>query len=294
MKAIRLHGALLSVDEVPDPQPGPGEIRIRVHAAGVTPSELGWYPTTHTRTGEPRNLPILGHEFSGVLETGEAVYGMNDWFADGAMAEYCITRPEYVAPKPAGVDHVRAAAIPIGALTAWQGLFDRAGLSAGQRLLVHGGAGAVGSFAVQLGRWRGAHVIATASRENLGFVRELGAHEAIDYRGTRFEDVARNVDVVFDTVGGETLARSWSVLKPGGRLVTIASSQSERKDAFFIVEPKRDQLVRIAELVDAGHIQPVVDAAFPLERAVEAYGTHARRGKMVVQAAAARSGTAKT
>jgi NADPH:quinone reductase-like Zn-dependent oxidoreductase len=272
---------------------------IRVHAAAVTPSELAWYPTSHTRTGQDRALPVLGHEFSGVVEAlgagaagvsaGDAVYGMNDWFANGAMAEYCLSRPEYVAPKPRTLDHVHAAAVPIGALTAWQGLFDRAGLKRGEELLVHGGAGAVGSFAVQLGRWCGAHVVATASARNAAFVLALGADDAIDYRTRRFEDAVHDVDVVFDTVGGDTLARSWKVLKKSGRLVTIATSSTSdtdprTKSAFFIVEPIRAHLLRIAELIDAGQLRPVVDAVFPLEQAVQAM-RHPQRGKVVLQTA---------
>src|SRR5512143_53 len=216
MKASRLH-AYDSVDslryeDAPDPQPTSGEVLIRVHAAGVTPSELRWRPTSVTMSGSPRPLPlILGHEFSGEVaalgadasgfRVGDPVYGLNDWFGDGACAEYCRARVGDIARKPAALDHVQASVVPISALTAWQGLFARARLAAGQRVLVHGGAGAVGVFAVQLAHWRGAHVIATVSRHNADLVRGLGADEAIDYRAVRFEDVAGEVDVVFDGVG---------------------------------------------------------------------------------------------
>src|SRR6202046_2127175 len=237
MKAMRLMnaagGATLVEEDVPQPRPGPGEILVRVRAAGVIPTELGWYPTTHTKTGEARNGAVPGHEFSGKVaalgdgvtgvEVGQEIYGMNDWFADGAMAEYCVTLPASIAAKPKSLSHIEAASVPISALTAWQGLFDRAKLQAGERVLVHGGSGAVGIFAVQLARSRGAHVIATASEHNLAFVSELGADEVIDYRKERFEDRAGKVDVVFDTVGNETLQRSWGVLKKDGRMVTIAS-----------------------------------------------------------------------
>ena len=161
-----------------------------------------------------------------------------------------------------------AASVPIGALTAWQGLFEHAKLQAGERVLVQGGAGAVGIFAIQLARFRGAHVITTVSAPNIEFVRELGADEILDYRAGRFEDRVREIDVVFDAVGGDILRRSWSVLKPDGRLVTIAASsevtQDERtKRAFFIVEPNRQQLIEIGKLLDTGVLRPVVDTVLP-------------------------------
>jgi NADPH:quinone reductase-like Zn-dependent oxidoreductase len=220
---------------------------------------------------------------------------MNDWFAEGAMAEYCIAPPTGVAAKPKRLSAVEAASVPIGALTAWQGLFDRANLQAGQRILVHGGAGAVGTFAIQLARLRGAHVTTTASARNLGFVTELGAEQAIDYRAVRFEETISEMDVVFDTVGGETLQRSWSVLKPGGTMITIAAdsewTNDERvKQAFFIVEANHDHLTRIGELLDAGTLHPVVDAVLPFDQAAAAFAGEVRsrlgRGKLVVAVAA--------
>src|SRR5436305_3589034 len=259
MKAVRLYSRggpeALRFEDAPTPRPGPGEVLVRVRAAGVTPTELLWAPTWTTRDGAPRPLPVIpGHEFSGevaalgegvtALRVGEAVYGMNDWFADGAQAEYCLARPADVARKPASVDHARAAATPISALTAWQGLFERGRLAAGERVLIHGGAGGVGGFAVQLARRRGARVTATASAGNVDFVRGLGADEVIDYRAERFEGRVRGVDAVFDTVGGDTLQRSWGVMKPGGRLVTVAASEEGSPDertraTFFIVETRR-------------------------------------------------------
>src|SRR5215510_10216202 len=243
---------VLVEDNIPRPQPGRGELLVQVYAAGVTPTEVLWYPTTHDKSGEKRSCAVPGHEFSGVVAAvgedtagfalGDEVYGMNDWFADGAMAEYCITQPSSVAHKPPHLTHVEAASVPIGGLTAWQGLFDRARLQAGERILVHGGAGAVGIFAVQLARFRGARVTATASARNLDFVTGLGAEQVIDYRAVAFEDHISGMDVVFDTVGGDTLQRSWGVLKPGGRMITIAAdsettTDNRVKQAFFIVEP---------------------------------------------------------
>jgi NADPH:quinone reductase-like Zn-dependent oxidoreductase len=295
---MRLTGGALAETSAPQPAPGDGELLIRVFAAGVTPTELLWYPTTHTKTGEARMGAIPGHEFSGVIAAvgsgvegfaaGEEVFGLNDWFADGATAEYCLTKATFVAAKPARLSHVEAASVPIGVLTAWQGLFDRASLQPGERLLVHGGAGSVGLFAVQLGNYRGAHVIATASARDSEFVTRLGAQQVIDYRKGRFEESVGKVDVVLDTVGGEILERSWAVLKPGGRMVTVAAEEekAERaKSAFFIVEPNASQLGAIAELLQSGQIRTGVAAVVPFSLAADAYGGRVQksgRGKIVV------------
>jgi NADPH:quinone reductase-like Zn-dependent oxidoreductase len=277
--------------DVPLPKPAEGEVLVRVRAAGIIPTEAIWYPTAHTKDGGKRIGAVPSHEFSGeIADTGHQVYGMNDWFADGALAEYCVTRPDWIAPKPKTLSYAEAASAPISALTAWQGLFERAALRAGERVLVHGGAGAVGVFAIQLARLRGAYVITTASAADLAFVSELGAAEAIDYKAGAFEEKVRDVDVVFDAVGGETLRRSWAVLKPSGRLVTIAASSEpaadERtKQAFFIVEPKREQLVETGRMFDAGELRTFVAAVLPWPQASDAYaGTveHKGRGKLVV------------
>ena len=309
MRTMRLSDSgqlsVLVGQDGPLPQPGRDELLVRVYAAGVTPTELLWYPTTHSKNGESRSHAVPGHEFSGVIvavgedvvgfEIGQEVYGINDWFADGALAEYCLTQPTRVAHKPPRLTHVEAASVPLGALTAWQGLFDRARLQAGEHVLVHGGAGAVGLFALQLARLRGAHVTATASARNLAFISQLGAEQVIDYQAVRFEDNVRDIDVVFDTVGGETLQRSWGVLKPGGRMITIAADSETTiddrvKQAFFIVEPHHEQLTRIGELLEAGDLHPVVDAVLPLAQASAAYTGDARqrrgRGKLVVAVAA--------
>ncbi len=224
---------------------------------------------------------------------------MNDWFGDGAQAEYCLARVDDIARKPASVDHAHAAATPISALTAWQGLFEHARLEAGQRVLIHGAAGGVGSIAVQFAHGRGARVTATVSAANIDFVRELGADDVIDYRAERFEDRARGVDAVFDTVGGETLRRSWGVLKPGGRLVTIAASEEDAQDqrtreAFFIVQPRRAELEEIARRIEAGQVRPVVGAEFPLADAIRAYQTKPLRGKVVLRVAPGTDPAAQT
>jgi NADPH:quinone reductase-like Zn-dependent oxidoreductase len=288
--------------ELASPVCGSGEILVEVHATAITPSELQWFPTFHLQNGEPRPFPIvLSHEFSGVVadlgtdvtdfKIGDTVYGMNDWFANGALAEYCVASATAIALKPTTLGHSQAAVVPISALTAWQGLFDRGELKSGQRVLIHGGAGGVGVFALQLAHWKGARVITTASARNLDFVRALGADEVIDYKATRFEEIARDVDLVFDCVGGETLARSWNVVKPGGRVITIAAQAESTTDeraraAFFIMEPKREQLSEVAQLLDAGTLRPFVEDVLPLERAREAYARAARggmRGKIILQ-----------
>jgi NADPH:quinone reductase-like Zn-dependent oxidoreductase len=304
MRAIRLSGPadlpVLVEEEVPVASPREGQVSIRVSAAGVTPTELLWYPTSHHKDGSARTGAIPGHEFSGVISalgaavsgfsTGDEVFGLNDWFADGATAEYCVADVSGIAPKPASLTHVQAAAVPIGALTAWQGL-DRARLQASERILVQGGAGAVGVFVVQMARLRGEHVIATASARNLESVRGLGAEDTIDYASEKFEDQVQDLDVVFDCVGGHTLRRSWSVLKPDGRMVTIASDSEAAEDprikeAFFIVEPNSQQLAEIGKLLDLGKLRVFVDAEVPLSGAAAAYArkieTRRGYGKAVV------------
>jgi len=305
VKAIRMYARggpeVFAYEDAPQPRPGEGEVLVRVHAAGVTPTELGWVPTWTSRTGEPRPFPIIpGHEFSGEiaavgkgvsdLAAGDLVYGLNDWFGDGALAEYCVAKASEVALKPRSIDHPAAAVTPISALTAWQGLFDRCHTGARERVLIHGAAGAVGVFAVQLARWKGAYVLGTVSARNAAFASSLGCDEVIDYRATRFEDTARDVDVVFDTVGGDTLERSRGLLKPGGRLVTIASSAEgssdpRTKSEFFIVEANRKELDEIAGLIDTGHLRPAVDAVFPLAEARRAFGHKPVRGKVALDVA---------
>jgi NADPH:quinone reductase-like Zn-dependent oxidoreductase len=305
MKAIRLHQVggpeSLRCEDAPKPTPKDNQVLVRVHATGITPTEFSWFPTFHTPEGGPRPFPIiLSHEFSGVVEAigpacvgvqvGDPVYGLSDWFIDGSQADYCLTVPANIAPKPGTLDHAQAAAVPISALTAWQALIERAQLSQGQRVLVHGAAGGVGSFAVQVACHKKAHVIATASSANADFVTALGADEVIDYRTTPFEAVVRDLDVVLDTVGGDTRDRSWGILSKSGRLVTIAAdaeglTQPRVRDAFFIVEPNRVQLIEIARLIDTGVIQPVVGAVFSMGYFRQAYDQKPIRGKHVLRIA---------
>ena len=307
MKAMQVvesgGGLTLIAADVRKPRPGDGEVLVQVHAAGVTTTELSWYPTTNQKNGEPRMRAIPGHEFSGVVaEVGEGVigftigqeiYGFNDWFEEGATAEFCVTVPASIAAKPKSLTHVEAASVPIGALTAWQGFFEQSKLKAADRVLVHGGAGAVGIFAVQIAHLHGAHVIATASGRTLSLVKELGADEVIDYRGARFEDTVRDVDIVFDTVGGETRERSWKVLKASGKMISIAAdgevtTNPKVRDAYFIVRPDQGQLIEVAKLLDAGKLKTLVRAVIPLKDtalAFEAKAPGAGYGKTVIAVA---------
>lgn len=290
MKAMQLQqtpkGLTLHPAQIPSPKPGETDILIRVHAAGIIPTELEWDPTIHTKTGAKRFNAIPSHEFSGVIKAkgdavsdfnvGQAVYGVNDWYADGALAEFCLTQPSSIAPKPSTLTDDQAATVPISALTAWQALFDHAKLQPKERVLIHGGSGGVGIFAVQLAHRHGAYVISTTSTKNLSLVKQLGANEVIDYKTQNFQDLVRDVDVVLDTVGGKTLELSSSVLKPGGRLVTIVSELSGATDpriqkVYFIVEPNQQQLIEVRKLLDAGSLKTFVNATLPLEEAAKAY-----------------------
>lgn len=306
MKAMRLADSPQSPQlveaTIPQPQPGPGELLIRVSAAGIIHTELDWYPTTHLKSGAPRTAAIPAHEFSGTIagigtgaegfELGQSIYGTNDWFAEGALAEYTLTQPSAIAPAPLTLSPVEAATVPISGLTAWQGLFDHGHFHPGDRVLVHGGAGAVGLFAVQLAHLHGAHVIATASGRDTLFATQLGADEVIDYHTTRFEDVIHDpVDIVFDTVGGDMLLRSLPLIKPDRFAITIAADHENATDerikkAFFIVEPNQRQLMEIAMLLDTGKLKTFVDATIPLAEATDAYTGKVKdrkgHGKIVV------------
>lgn len=310
MKAVRTHGRggpeQLFFEDAPLPELRRGDVLLRVHATGITPAELTWDETYQNADGTPRIPGIPGHEVSGVVERtapdvtdyqpGDEVYGLADFPRDGAAAEFAAVQAANLALKPRSIPHAQAAALPLSALTAWQALFEHAHLLAGQRVLIHGGAGGVGSLAVQLARWRGARVLATASAGNTAFVRSLGADDVIDYHATPFEETLRELDVVLDTIGGETRERSWRVLRKGGVLVTLVSpipagvaEQHGVRGVFFIVRGNRGQLEQISTLVDEGKLKPVIAEVLPLARAREAFehgvGIHSP-GKIVLQALA--------
>jgi len=306
MKAIRMHSrggpAALVYEEAPVPDLPPGNALVRVHAVGITPTELTWNSSYVTREKKERLPVIPGFEVAGTVDRvapdvtkvspGQEVYGLLDFWRDGAAAEFVAVRASDLAPKPESLSFTHAAATPLSALTAWQSLFDYAELSNGHSVLIHGAGGGVGTFAVQFARWRGAHVFATCSERKVNLVRNLGADRVIDYSRTRFQDELSGLDVVLDTVGGEVLENSWNVLRRGGSLVTIVGDISEAKAAecgvrgfSILVEPNREELVRIARLIDAGEVKPVVDAVFPLSRAKEAFErglSGHNRGKVVL------------
>jgi NADPH:quinone reductase-like Zn-dependent oxidoreductase len=292
MRVVRLRAPggpeQLAVEHADRPRPGPLEALVRVHAAAITRDELTW-PVDR--------LPAIPcYELSGVVEqvgpgvagvaAGEEVFALTPFDRDGVAADYTALPAELLVARPRALGHAESAAIPLPALAAWQGLFDHGRLGADERVLIHGAAGGVGAFAVQLARARGAHVTGTASAANLGPVRALGAHQAID-AATRFEDTVVPVDVVFDTAGGDRLRRSPALLRAGGRLVSVAEQPPDAGE-YFTVEPNRDQLTALAKLADAGKLRPPPVEVFPLTSAREAFTRSLqpnRRGKVVLAAA---------
>ena len=284
MQAVRLVKAEgpagLVYEQVPTPQPKAGEVLVRVHAAAITRDELDW-PVSR--------LPAIpSYEFSGVVvrlgegvdgfNVGYEVYGLSPFDRDGAAAEYALVPKEVLSPKPSNLDHIHSASIPLAALTAWQGLFEHGQLSRGQRVLIHGAAGGVGHFAVQLAHWRGAYVIGTISARNMEAAQTLGLDEVIEVPAARFEEAVKPVDLVFDTAGGERLARSAAVVRPGGRLVSVASEPPQEQAAargiraeYFVVEPNGRQLLQLTVLAEAGLLRPHVAEVFPLAQARQAF-----------------------
>jgi NADPH:quinone reductase-like Zn-dependent oxidoreductase len=292
MKAIRIHNyggpEVLHYEDAPRPEPQAGEVLVRVHAAGVNP--IDWKVREgHMKDFWPHKFPlILGWDLSGVVEKvgarvsqfkkGDEVYSLPDPTRNGAYADYIVVRESKLALKPKSLHHPRAAAVPLAALTAWQSLFDTAQLQPGQRVLIHAGSGGVGHLAVQLAKWKGAYVFATASTRNQNLLRELGVDEPIDYTQQRFEDIARKIDVILDTLGGETQERSWSVLNKGGVLVSLVQSPSEEKAkelgvraALLGAQPSGEQLAGIAKIIDSGKLKVVIDRILPLSEARRAH-----------------------
>ena len=303
MKAIRIHEPTgisgLALEEVPDAAPGLCDVLVKVVACGITHNELDW-PIWTCRAGHRRASIIPGHEVSGViaalgygtagLAVGDEVYGLADQFRDGAAAEYIAVEARNLAPKPRTLDHVHAAAVPRAGLTAWQALFDHGKLAQGQTVVIHGAGGAVGSTAVQLARWAGARVIGTGRSHSRQLATELGADRFIALDADRLEDAGRledaagQADLVVDTIGGEVLARSPALLRPGGTLVTIKAGaelpvgRPDIRTVVFVQEASRAQLIELARLVDEGQLRPQVGAVYPLARAVEAYSAKAAGG----------------
>jgi NADPH:quinone reductase-like Zn-dependent oxidoreductase len=304
MKAARIHEfgppSVIVIEDVPRPTPGPGEVLVRVAASGVGPWD-GWIRSHTTAVKVP--LPLtLGSDLSGFIEEigpdvsefkkGDEVYGVTNADFIGANAEYAIASAAMMAPKPRSLDHVRAASVPVVAVTAWQMLFEYGKARAGQTALVHGGAGNVGAYAVQLASLSNLNVFATASALDASYVRSLGATRVIDYKTTRFEDEVASMDIVIDTVGGETQERSLQVVKSGGIIVSSVSpfpgtpERSDVQTAFFLVEVTTARLNAITELIDRHELSTQVGTVLPLEQVRTAHemlsGMPHKRGKIVL------------
>ncbi len=307
MKAVRIHSyggpEVLVYEDAPKPEAAAGEVLVRVHAAGVNP--MDWkLRQGYMKDRLHHRLPlILGGDVSGIVEAtgsgvtafkvGDAVYGFLGFVKCGGYAEYAAADAAYLAPKPGALGHIQAAGVPLTALVAWQALFENAGLSPGQTVLIHGASGGVGHMAVQLAKWKGARVIGTASAKNAEFLKKLGVDVVVDYHAARFEDVARDVDVVLDTQGGETQQRSWPILKKGGILVATVGVESPDTPAkygvrgvSFMHRPDGGQLRQIGKLIEDGVVVPAVSTVMPLNEAAKAHElsqTGHARGKIVLK-----------
>ncbi|MEV4945390.1 NADP-dependent oxidoreductase [Streptomyces sp. NPDC053755] len=291
---------VLTEARVARPEPGPTEILVRVHAAGLNP--VDWKSRATGGFGMWAETPVLGYDVSGVVEAvglgvtlyapGDEVFGMPDFPRQaGGYGEYVTGPARHFARKPASLSHVEAAALPLAGLTAWQSLVGTAALRPGQRVLVHAAAGGVGHLAVQIAKARGAYVLGTAGAAKQDFLRSLGVDEPIDYTATDFSEAVRDVDVVLDSVGGDYGTRSLPVLRDGGTLVTLPSPDAapagERgiRTGFTLVEPDYAGLLGLVELVETGRLRPVVDTVLPLAEAAKAHelGESGRtRGKIVL------------
>jgi len=302
MKAVRVHrfGGLdaMVVEDVPPPVPGPGEVLVRVRAAGVGPWDA-WVRAG--RSALPQPLPLtLGSDVSGVIEAagaafaaGDEVFGVTNAQFTGGYAELAVCEAGMLARKPAGLAHPEAASVPVVATTAWQMVFDHGHVGATTRVLVHGAVGNVGAFAVQLAKRAGAHVTAAVRTRDVPAARALGTDAVVDVERSRFEEQVRDVDVVLDTIGGETLARSFAVLKPGGALVSSAGTPDERearrrgvRAVFFLVAVTTARLTEIGALLQAGDLRTNVGEVLPLADARLAHemlaGKPHRSGKIVL------------
>jgi NADPH:quinone reductase-like Zn-dependent oxidoreductase len=308
MHALRAHeqgGAeTLRYEEAAIPKPGIGDVLVRVHAASFTPTEMTWPSTWVDRAGKDRLPVIPGHEVSGVVTAlgygttafaiGDAIYGLTDWYRDGAAAEYIAVEARNLAPKPPTVSHREAAAIPMTGLTAVQALFDHGRLAAGQTVLILGAGGGVGTFAVQLAHAAGARVLASARAWARDLVLGLGADTFVDADRDDVAASAKAADLVFDLVGGEAFARVWSSLRDDARAVSVVEPPAARSDGrgptgrFFVVEPNPTQLGEIGRRVAAGELRPVLGAVMPLAQGGSAFAAKQRGrspGKIVLQVA---------
>jgi NADPH:quinone reductase-like Zn-dependent oxidoreductase len=308
MKAVRVHRfgppEVIALEDVPKPEPSNGEVVVEVKAAGIGP----WDALIRSgKSALPQPLPlVLGSDLSGVIDSigpgveqfkvGDEVFGVTNERFTGAYAEYALAKAAMIAPKPKSLNHTHAASVPVVAVTAWQMVFDFAQLSSGQSVLIQGGAGNVGGYAVQFARLAGALVIATTSAKDVSYVRSLGGVGVIDYRATRFEERVKEIDAVIDTVGGDTLDRSYGVLKRGGIVVSSAAQPSNEKAehhgvraVFFLVQVTTERLRKIAELIDAEKLRTEVGEVLWLDEARKGHamleGAPHRRGKIVIKVA---------
>jgi NADPH:quinone reductase-like Zn-dependent oxidoreductase len=291
MKAVRIHKfggpEALQLEQIDPPRSSPGEVLIKVQAAGINPVDASIREGKFPLIGQSQLPIVLGRDVCGAVaaingsvsnhRVGDTIFALLDWHL-GGYAEYVLVAAALCSTKPERLDAQHAAAVPLAALTAWQGLFTHGNLKAGQTVLIHGGSGGVGHFAIQFAKHIGAHVVATASRANIAFVSALGAHTVFDYQKSNFEDIGKDVDVVFDLVGGETQKRSWNVLKRGGILVSTRGKPDEKiaislgvRCAGYMAEPNREQLDQIAALIETGKVVVTVSRSFSFEEASEAH-----------------------
>ena len=309
MKAVVIHEyggpEVLKYEEVPRPEPQADQILVRVIAAGVNPVDGMIRSGTFAKNGKRAFQIILGGDIAGVIEKvgskitkfklGDPVFAYISLDSGGGYAQYALVTEREAAPKPKSLTYVEAAAVPIVALTAWQALIDTAKLNTGQTVLIHGGSGGVGTFAIQIAKARDAKVIATASTANQDFLKELGADVAIDYTRQKFEDIAKDVDVVLDSIGKDTLARSYGVVKKGGIIVSLVARPNESelekhgvRGEALSVDPNSDELTEIGKLIDDKKIKVIVSQTFPLSEAIKAQqqvATGHTRGKIVLKVA---------
>ena len=310
MRALRIHSEGgpegLVYEEAPDPEPGIGDVLVRVGAASFTPTELTWPSTWVDRSGRERTPVIPAHEVCGTVaetgygttgfEVGDAVYGLTDWYRDGAAAEYVAVEARNLATKPSSLDQVEATATAMPALTASEALFTHGSLSEGQSVLIHGAGGGVGTAAVQLGQAAGARVIASGRSWARDSALELGASEFVDVDHESLADATSDVDLVFDLVGGDLLGKSWSVIRPGGRIVSVVEDPAARPEArgdahsvFFVVEFSGEKLGQLASQIGSGKLRPVVGDVRSLAEGREAFTAKQEgglRGKSVLEVSA--------
>lgn len=305
MKAITVAGAGLGIEsmtltDIDYPHAAENDVIVRVQAAGFTPGELTWPGTWVDRAGRDRTPSVPGHELAGVvvelgygttgLTVGQRVFGLTDWTRNGSLAEYAAVEARNLAPLPASVDFITAAALPISGLTSWQGLFQHGRLEPGQTILIHGAGGGVGSIAVQLAREAGARIIGTGRALDRDPVLQLGADVFVDLQADRLEGIDQ-VDVVLDVIGGDVFERSLALLRPGGRIVTIAGPaprQPENGQAiFFVVEPDRARLADLGRRLQDGQLRPIVGAVRPLAESAAAFAPDRRvQGKTIISVTA--------